>query len=320
MIPKIGDPAPRHWYPTLMVAICIKLLLSAAMSFRAIPKAIHIMFSEFPVFEKIKIPNPKTVLRWLTKIGLYKLLAAKEQANDWALLIDNSIQLGTQKCLVILGKRLNQFEKKALKLEDMEPISIEVHEESGSETVLQALERARKKVGGVLMVCADDGPDLRGGIERFCEKHEVGRTFDIVHKAATYLKKLLADLDPWINFNTKAAESKKKMQQSKAAHFAPPNQRTKSRFMNIEILVNWGTDALKIAETIGHKDRELLLEYCPWILQLRVFIEFMQQLGLVTQVTRQYIRENGLHSNAPQELDTLLEALPINMEAAQYAG
>ena len=203
----------------------------------------------------------------------------------------------------------------------MEPISIEVHKETGSETLLLALERAKNKVGNVLMVCADDGPDLRGGIERFCEKYKIGRTFDIVHKAATYLKKLLNNLDPWVNFTTKASESKKKMQQSEAAHLAPPNQRTKSRFMNIEILVNWAIDALKIAETIGHKDRDLLLQYCPWILETRVFIEFTKELVLITQTARQYIRENGLHSNASQELEELLDTLPIqDMRAAEYAG
>ena len=195
LIPKVGDPASRHWYPILMVTMCIKLLLGAALSFRAIPKAIHIMFAEFPIFQKTKVPCQKTVLRWLVKVGLHKLSSIKEKANDWAFLIDNSIQLGTQKCLVILGIRLSKLKGKPLTLEDMEVISIEVHENANAEVVCGALERAQEKVGKVEMVCADDGPDLRRGVASFCEKHEVGRTFDIVHKAATYLKALFKDSD-----------------------------------------------------------------------------------------------------------------------------
>ena len=317
----MGVPAPRHWYPTLMVVMCIKLLLGAALSFRAIPKSIHIMFAEFSVLQKVKIPKSKTVLRWLVKVGLYKLQALKEQATDWALIIDNSIQLGSQKCLVILGIRLSELPGKALTLEDMHMISIEIHEEGNAEVVSKALERAREKVGNVKIVCADDGPDLRGGIEIFCEKYKVGRTFDIVHKAATYLKKILNDLDLWENFTKAAAESKKKMQQSKAAHLAPPNQRTKSRFMNIEILVNWATDAIKVLETSNHTDRNLLLTYCPWLPEIKVFIESLKQLVLVTQTTRNYIREKGYHFKAAEELEALLEVLPLDCcQATQYAG
>ena len=82
------------------------------MSFRAIPKAVHVLFSEFSIFKTIKIPDPKTVLRWFTKLGLYKLSSPKEQAEDWAFIVDNSIQLGFQKCLVILGIRLSGFLKR----------------------------------------------------------------------------------------------------------------------------------------------------------------------------------------------------------------
>ena len=94
--------------------------------------------------------------------------------EDRAFLIDNSIQLGSQKCLVILGVRLSRLKGKPLTLEDMEVISVEVQENSNAEVVCKALERAKEKVGNVEMVCADDGPDLRGGIESFCKKHGVG--------------------------------------------------------------------------------------------------------------------------------------------------
>ena len=39
------------------------------------------------------------------------------------------------------------------------------------------------------MVCADDGTDLRKGIDFFCKKHRVGKVFDITHKIGTFLKK-----------------------------------------------------------------------------------------------------------------------------------
>jgi hypothetical protein len=51
--------------------------------------------------------------------------------------------------------------------------------------------------------------------------------------------------DPkWQTFIKATAEAKKKMQQTSAAYLMPPNQRTKSRFLNIEILTHWAADVL----------------------------------------------------------------------------
>ena len=234
----MGEKAPRRWYPILMIVMCIKLVLQAAVSFRAAPKAIHITFSQFAAVKNQAIPTYKSISRWLTQIGLYKLNCLKEQANDWALIIDNSVQIGSQKFLVILGIRLSKLQGKALTFEDMETLIMEIHERSDAKSVCKALERAQKRVGKVAMVCADDGPDLRGGVVLFCKKHNVGRVFDTIHKIGTFLKKLLGKDQEWLAFTSAAAGAKMKMQQTQAAHLAPPNQRTKSRFLNIEILVH----------------------------------------------------------------------------------
>lgn len=154
-----------------MIIMCIRLVLQAAISFRAAPKAIYIAFSQFVAEKNQPIPSHKGVSRWLTQIGLYKLNSPKEQANDWALIVDNSVQIGTKKCLVVLGVRLSKFQGKALTFEDMEMLVIELDDKSNAKIICQALEKAQKKVGKAAMVCADDGPDLRGGVVLFCKKH-----------------------------------------------------------------------------------------------------------------------------------------------------
>jgi hypothetical protein len=138
----------------------LKLLLNAAISFRAIPKAIQTIFSEFAVLKDVRLPSGKSVSRWLTRVGLYKLNLPKEQADDWALIVDNSIQVGTHKCLVILGTRLSQLKLKALTFADVEVLHIGIHENPTKDIVCQALEKAQEKVGKVEMVCADNGSDL----------------------------------------------------------------------------------------------------------------------------------------------------------------
>lgn len=324
LIPKMGEKAPRRWYPILMIVMCIRMILQASISFRAAPKAIHIAFSQFEAVKAQSIPTYKSITRWLTQIGLYKLSCLKEQAYDWALIIDNSIQIGTQKCLVILGIRLSKFQGKALAFEDMEILVMELYDKSDATIVSKALEKAQKKVGKGVMVCADDGPDLRGGIDLFCKKYGVGRIFDITHKIGTFLKKIFEKDPEWIAFSSAAAEVKKKMQQTKAAHLAPPNQRTKSRFLNIEILVHWGIDIMEAIETPDHPDKELLEQYCGWIRQYKGLIERIKQLNIISQRIRQHIREHGICTTTGEQVDAILEtameSMDFNMEACEYAG
>ncbi|HNA62597.1 MAG TPA: hypothetical protein PKW79_05940, partial [Rhabdochlamydiaceae bacterium] len=315
----MGEKAPRRWYPILMIVMCIKLVLQAAISFRAAPKAIHIAFSQFAAVKNQAIPTYKSISRWLTQIGLYKLNCLKEQANDWALIIDNSVQIGVHKFLVILGVRLSKLHGKALVFEDME-----IHEKSDAKSVCKALEKAQKKVGKVTMVCADDGPDLRGGIVLFCQEHKVGRIFDITHKIGTFLKKFLEKKPEWQAFTSAAAEAKRKMQQTQAAHLAPPNQRTKSRFLNIEILVHWGIDIIMALESSKHPDKALLEKYCGWVRQHKALVEQLKQMALISQKVRQHIREHGFCTDTGDQIDKILEnAMALsdfNEQACEYAG
>lgn len=320
----MGEKTPRRWYPILMIVMCIKLVLEATISFRAAPKAVHIAFSQFAAVKDQPIPTYKSVARWLTQIGLYKLNCPKEQAADWAIIVDNSVQIGTQKCLVVLGIRLSKFQGKALTFEDMEMLVMELHDKSDAIIVCLTLEKAQKKVGKVAMVCADDGPDLRGGIALFCKRHGAGRVFDVTHKIGTFLKKILKEDSEWQAFSTAAAAAKKKMQQTQAAHLVPPNQRTKSRFLNIEILVHWGIDVMEAIETPNNPDEELLEQYCGWIRQHKGLVERLKQLNFISQKIRQHIREHGLCATTGEqveaELEIELKPLGFNFEACEYAG
>lgn len=324
MIPKMGEKAPRCWYPILMIIMCIRLVLQAAISFRAVPKTIHIALSQFDAVKNQPIPSHKSITRWLTRIGLYKLNHPKERAEDWALIVDNSIQIGIKKCLVVLGVRLSKLQKKALSFEDMEMLAMELHDESDEKNVCQTLEKAQQKVGKVVMICADDGPDLRSGIESFCKKHGVGRVFDTIHKIGTFLKKFFENDSEWQAFSSAAAEAKKKMQQTPAAHLMPPNQRTKSRFLNIEILVRWGIDIMMALEIPNHPDQELLEQYCGWIRHYKGLINRLKQFDLISRRVRQHVRENGLSATTGKQVETLLgsvmELLEFSLEACQYAG
>lgn len=320
----MGEKPSRSWYPILMILMCIQLVLKAAVSFRAASKAVHCVLSHFQAVKTQKIPSYKTITRWLTRIGLYKLCRPKEQADDWTFIVDNSIQIGTQKCFVVLGTRLSKLEARALTFEDMEVVLIELHDEGGQQAICQMMEKAQERVGKVVSVCADDGSDLRGGIDLFCSKYSVGRVYDTIHKIGTFLRKVLEKDSEWQAFTLAASEAKRKMQQTAAAHLVPPNQRTKSRFLNIDVLVRWAVDVMKALDDPKHPDKQLLERYCGWIYGHKELIDRLQQLDVVSRCVRQHIRENGLSRSTGGIIEKLLHGVmasfAFNMEACQFSG
>ena len=62
-----------------------------------------------------------TVRCWLMRLGLYALLRPLEQANDWAYLIDHTVQIGTVKCFAVVGVRFSQlpYPRRCLQREDL---------------------------------------------------------------------------------------------------------------------------------------------------------------------------------------------------------
>ena len=112
-----------------------------------------------------------------------------------------------------------------------EPIALFPVKSSNGEVVFQQLEEAVDKTGLPREILADQGPDLKAGIERFCHQHpQTCSIYDIKHKSAALLKHTLQHDESWQSFTQQAAQSKSQIQQTALAFLAPPNQRTKAQY------------------------------------------------------------------------------------------
>ena len=168
---------------------------------------------------------------WLFRLGYYKLTRPKEQADDWVWIVDHTVQLGAEKCFVILGIRLCNLPAPGdcLSHEDVEPIALCPVKQSNREVVFQQLEDTISKTGVPREIIGDNGSDLKSGVEKFCHEHqETCYVYDIKHKTAVVLKHELQKDEAWLVFSQLAAQTKKKVQQTSLAALAPPNQRTKA--------------------------------------------------------------------------------------------
>jgi hypothetical protein len=298
-------------------------VLSAAVSLRGASRAMETFFSAFQI--PFSCPSWYAGRLWLMRLGYYKLMCPKVQANDWVWIVDHTVQLGNDKCLVILGVRLSSLpcDDYCLKHEYMEPIELIPVKKSNGDVVYQQLEQAAIKTGVPRAIISDHGTDLNAGVEAFCKKHaHTSACYDIKHKIAAILKRELAQDEEWQRFTQMANQTKLQIQQTALAAFIPPNQKTKARYMNVDVLVKWGQNMLAYLDKPADErkpilDGELIEKKLGWVKDFRSQLEDWGELFEVITVTESFIRHQGLYQGVHLKLEKELFSLQVRTERTQ---
>jgi hypothetical protein len=272
---------------------------------------------------KIEIPCWTSGRLWLLRIGLYKLERAKPIADDWIWIIDHTVQLGKEKCMVILGIRRETFPKGELHLihEDVEPIALIPTEQSNGEIVFQQLEKTIDKTGIPIQIVSDHGTDIKSGVGKFCEKYDTVHTYDMKHKGAAILKRELKGNSDWEEFSKRASKTSKKVQQTELSGMAPPNQRSKARYMNLDKLVDWGTkillhlDAEKIEQGEDFESCRMYDKF-GWVCEYRDQLKDWKSLVEMVEITNKFVNFMGLYKGINKDLRMQLDELPQNQRFA----
>ena len=225
----------------------LTLVLQAAVSLRG-AAAIFAHLPRLSYDPQGDWPSPGTIQMWLLRLGLDALQQPLEQADDWAWLADHTVQIGKTKCLLIVGVRLSKWRELGGELthHDLSVIALEPVEHSDGETVHRQLEVAVSQTGLPRMIASDHGSDLKKGIAAFREQHpQVASSYDIAHKVALLLKKMLEGDARWGEFTQQCGQAKSQLQQTSLAHLIPPSTKPKARYMNADRQVEWGLRMLQ---------------------------------------------------------------------------
>ena len=267
-------------------------------------------------------PSWYTGRLWMMRIGLYKLNMAKEKADDWIWIIDHSVQMGIEKLLLILCIRKKDLPVgRALNFSDVEVLDLQPVKKSNGEIVYRQLESNIAKTGVPVEIISDHGSDLKKGIDTFLEKHEeVAYVHDIKHAIANILKKELGCNELWKEFISLCASSKRKLQQTLLAAIAPPNQRSKSRYMNLRSIIVWAQNILcfisnKNEVKVNGFEYTLVNEKLGWIVKFSCSIVAWTQILDIAEKAESYVREKGLFKGASQKFEKSIEGLKLSGQA-----
>ncbi len=256
------------------------------------------------------------IRQWLGKIGLYELQREKEKRNDWIWIIDLTIKLGTEKCLLILGIRGEVVQEKLKSLngslahKDVEVLGIEIMASTKGEKIELVLEKIEEKVGVPQQIISDKGSDLYKGIRLYQEKHqEIIHSHDITHQIALLLKKELEAGEEYELFAKKCCQTRQQIQQTELGYLMPPSQRSKSRYFNLDELLKWGIKILTYLEPVPkqaenqEKNRERLESKLGWVKEYQESLIMWQEMISITRNIEAKIKKEGLSKKLYQEFE-----------------
>jgi hypothetical protein len=320
-------PVGGHW-PLWCIALAVELVRAVKLSLRSTPKVLAALFRVLTgcATASRAVMSWTTVRCWLMRLGLYALRRPLERGNDWAYLVDHTVQIGSMKCFAVVGIRLCRlpYPERCLQRQDMHLIALVPMAHSNAVTVKQAIEDATLRTGVPRLIVSDEGTDVRGGIERYCDHHaHTAATCDIAHKGANLLRRLLEADERWAGFVAQLGQTKAKLQQTRLACWVGPSLRPKARFMNLAAPLRWARWCLRAldrpwptAEALSDRQRavlatiprESLEEKLGWLRAYRQAIEQWSQWHEVIQVAIRQVRRHGIADDSVATLRQQFDA------------
>lgn len=216
----------------------VRLFVNTNAGFRGIAKT----YIEFQKFFEIKTVSFCCIRQWVLRLGLGLLMQKVEKRSDWIYIIDFSIQLGKERCLLILGVTRQSLIENGyeLKHHQVKVLDIFVREHFDGEAVYQRIASVQSKTGTPYQIISDDGNDVKKGITLFCNEHEkVIGTNDITHMIGVCIKHSLENDPRWLNLLDDLSVLAQQVKQSNVSFLRPIALSKKARWLNIKLMIEW---------------------------------------------------------------------------------
>ena len=283
--------------------------LKTSTSFRALSLNTSIQMNNINL--EINAPTHTTILNWVHKIGYHQLMKPKEKADDWILIIDESIQVGREKILMLFGIREKHIDfSRPLKFQDIVPIRELVDASWTGEKIELILSEIKEELGTIKYVVSDSGSN----IVKSLNLSKIPHVYDLTHKIASIIRKLYKKNEIYINLTKRMAEMRLKCLQTEHAFLTPPKQRSQSKYLNIDAISKWCLNTLCYVEK--NKDKEVeKCEKLSWILEYKNFILSLSELNELICKIEKILKTNGFSNKSWKECQILLQS--IKGEAAE---
>ena len=288
-----------------------RLVFEGGVSLRSVPRVVQSFVawlrSELGLTLSGMVRHWSTGRWWLLRLGYAALTERKTVAEDWVYLIDHTVQIGPQKCLLVLGFRLSEvrWEGRGLRHRDLQALAVVPMMHATGKAVETELEVAAGRTGVPRAILSDRGTDVKTGVEGYCHAHpQTAMIYDIAHKAACLLKQRFEHDLRWVMFVKHLGQTKFRLQQTELAYLVGPSLRPKARYMNLGPVLRWARLTLGILDRTPATapQRPRLEEKIGWLRDYREALEIWLGYYGTAQTAVHFVRRHGLYQHAARDL------------------
>jgi hypothetical protein len=250
-----------------------------------------------------RAPSHTAVLSWVKKYGLHLLDKPTEKADDWIIILDESVQFGQNRLLLIYGVRNGDISfSRSLTFKDLTPLAIISRASWTAERIAEQLDIVEASIGKIKYAVADQGIPIKKALKIKGITH----VYDITHYISLVVEQIYKDDEQFKEYTKKLAHLRSTQALGKMSHILPPVQRVTARFMNLRPISDWGMTVLELLEK-GPESACTEKEYLNWMLAYKEFIHELAMLNEMINQIQSVLKNRGLSISTRKECEKILE-------------
>ena len=254
---KTYDKVAYHTYDSGIIWLSVWMQIVGKCSFRSCRHMVIGLGLYLGV--QSRIPSASSIRMWVCKYGYYRYHQLKDTNSEWAIIVDESVNIGQERLLLILGVNLGDEQKKgwefnrSLSSADVEVLGVEIATSWTSKAISERIDKLRESYK-IAYGVSDEGNNIQGA----WKLQNMLSINDCTHTWAKALENLYKDDANFIDFLRSVSALRKKWILSKSAHLLPPAMRVKSRFHQIFEWVNWSENIQEVWTKLSPEQQQEL--------------------------------------------------------------
>ena len=306
---KSYEKVTHHTYDSGIIWLSVWMQLIGKCSFRSCRHVIIALGLYLDV--TLRIPSASSIRMWTCKYGYYEYHKEKDEQITWAIIADESVSIGQERLLLILGVNLNEWKfDRALFSSDVEVLGLEIATSWTSITISQKISQLKEK-HNISYSLSDEGNNLQGA----WKMQNMFTINDCTHLWAKSLERVYQDDTDFINFMQSVASLRKRWILSKSSHLLPAAIRVKSRFHQVFEYITWSESIKIVWDKLSEQEQKEL----QFIQQNQLFLQGLSTIKQLVERLNNIFKIKGLSWQTIQEsLNLLGENLPDLAQVEQF--
>lgn len=267
------------------------------------------------------LPVASTIRSWLLRLGCAALCCPLPCDRPWVWLIDHTIQLGSQKLLVILGCPLADVPcgTRALTLTDLRLVALVPMAHSTHVEGAAHLEQATARTGVPRLIVSDHGTDLKKGSADFQQRHPTTlQVHAVVHYGANVLEHRWTRDPRWAALVRQLQDTNQRLRQTPEAYLLAPTLRPKARFLNVGPLLRFAGRVRRLLDRVPANAR--VVAHYAWLRDYDDALPGWLEEHRLVQTTIERVRRHGLNAGTLPALEQTWGALTPRTGTQMVAG